>query len=415
MTPTDFDWRKLFGVPLYALANARGIGRLVLAIRALGSIALKRPEKPVQSKGEILFVNSTARKDYRDVIVSSHAACRRSKILWDVQFRLGLNVEGIALFLRHLPVFGVLRRLTGAGPIGSMVLYVAWVKCIQFGNITDGLSYRAVVVAADMQLLESYLAQRANRDGLPSATCQHGLYTDNGTQNPHENINIINYLNCTARHFMAWGARTKALMEKYSATECVIVGNPAIPDVVRRGDGRYFYVLMDSDLRFRAYNERLLAIASEASQRLKLPFLVRFHPDNDPASYGRYVPGDEKHPLIEAAFAIGHLTSQMYVAMQSGVPVYRLISSEPNHDIGAEFQFADVDELLRKNLPHAAFVDLGKSFIECVGASSAARCASFFDRLVERPAPGLSAEFDRVDRASDSRSTYASVANADNR
>jgi hypothetical protein len=418
MKPTDCDWRKLLGVPLYALANRRGMERLVLAIRALGSVVLKRPEKPGPSKGEILFVNSTARRDYRDVILCSYSACRQPKILWEVTYRSGLNVDGIGHLFRRLRDFRELRRVTGADLIGSFVLYAAWVKCIQFGTIADGLSYRAVVVAADMQLLESFLVQRANRAGLPSATCQHGLYTDNGALNSYDNINTINYLNCSSRYFLSWGGRTKALMEKYTDTQCVVVGNPAIPNVGRFGSGQYFYVLMDSDLRFRKYNERLLAIASEASQRLKLPFFVRFHPDNDPASYGRCEAGGDEHPLIEAAFAIAHLTSQMYVAMQSGVPVYRLTSSEPNHDIGEQFQFAIVEDLLAKNVPQHAFVELGTSFIEYVGEASAARCAAFFDRFVgqssfEDGGAAVTDEFGIDQGKSGSRWMAASAANSD--
>ena len=385
MRPTDLDWRKLFGVPLYALANARFGQRLVLALRALVSVVVRCPVRPNRSRGEILFVNTTARKDYRDVIVSSYEACRQSKILWEVAYRFGLNIEGIGVACRQLKEFGAFRRFTDGDLLGSIALFAAWVKCVQFGVIADGLRYRAVVVAADMQLLESYLIQRSNHAGLPTATCQHGLYTDNGSQDRHDNINIINYLNCCSRYFMAWGVRTKGLMEKYTDTECVVVGNPALPDVSRRLAQRYFYVLTDSDLRFRSYNQRLLKIAAEVSRRSGMAFFVRFHPDNDPASYGSYQRENQQSPLLEAAFAIGHLTSQIYASMQSGVPVYRLVSSEPNHEIGAEFLFVDADDLLAKNIPHAAFVDLGRSFIECVGASSAERCASFFDHLIARP------------------------------
>ena len=385
MKVTDCDWRKLFGVPLYALANRRGLDRFILAIRALASVVLRRPNRPMPLPGAVLFVNSTVRTDYQQIIGCSFAACRQPKILWSITYGFGLNARGLGLLVSHVRDFAELRRVIGADFVGSLVLFAAWVKCIQLAEIADRLDYRVLVVAADMQVPESFLVQHANRMGITTVTCQHGLYSDDGGLNSFTNINMINYLNCTARYFLAWGKRTKALMEKYTSTKCIVVGNPAIPNVVRRENGRYFYVLTDSDLRFRKYNERLLAIASEASRRLNLPFFVRFHPDNNPSSYGCYNVANDQHPLHNAAFAIAHLTSHIYVAMQSGVPVYRLISNEPNHEIGRQFQFVDRDDLVGKTIPSAAFIELGKTFIEYVGDDSAARYADLFDRLIDQP------------------------------
>jgi hypothetical protein len=378
--PDDLDLEKLFGVPLHVIANATRSGHLALALRSFFSVAFKRPILPPECDG-ILFFNTTSRRDYTQLMAKAFDACRRPKALWQHQLVPGLNLGAIVLLFSQLGRWRTVTAPAGRPLPARIYLYLCWIRCLQTGALAARISYKALVVAADMQLQESFLVQLANRRGLPTATCQHALYLDDGPLVRRDNINTINYLNTTARYFLAWGSRTKALIDSYCDCECIVVGNPAIASISRTRVGAYFYVLTDSDYRFRTYNEQLLNIARETSARTGLRYLVRFHPDNDPASYDDHPHASDDFPLAEAAFAIGHMTSQIYISMSQGVPTYRLSSTITNHPIPKALLFSDAADLQSKAVPQELFREVSKSFIAYIGENSAAHYADAFDRF----------------------------------
>jgi hypothetical protein len=160
------------------------------------------------------------------------------------------------------------------------------------------------------------------------------------------------------------------LVKTYASAQCHVVGNPGIEDGERATPGSYFYVLTDSGLRYRHYNQTLLAVAQALSTRAGLRYFVRYHPDNDPASYGVHPPASRKFPLEKACFAIGHMTSQIYISMRQGIPVYRLRSDITNHPVPDAILFSDAQELAAKAVPQTLFDSTAQEFIAFTGAEA---------------------------------------------
>jgi hypothetical protein len=390
IAPQDLDLTKIFGVQLYRIANAACHVRIRLALRALVSVVAKRPVLPPAGEGA-LFFNSNERKDYAALLDRVYASCREPKIYWQLHLKWGFNSEAFRLCFSELPHWRAVTAVCRGGMAERLFLYLFWIRCRQIGNLARRVRYTSLTVVCDVQLVESFLVQIANRRGVRTVTCQHGLYVDDGPALSPGNLNPANYLNTSAQYFLAWGARTKALIEKYSSCACIIVGNPTIPDVQRSGAADFFYVLTDADNRFRQYNEALLAIAAEASARLGIPYFVQFHPDNDPRTYGSHPLASAGFPLENARFAIGHLTSQIFKAMRQGVPVYRLSGTVASHPVPEELLFSNCEELLSKSVRPETFKSVSESYIAHIGEASMARHTQAFNMInaVDRADPKI--------------------------
>jgi hypothetical protein len=380
IAPQDLNLSKIFGVQLFLIANAAWHERIRLALRALVSVIVKRPVLPPAGEGA-LFFNSYDRQDYIALLDKIYASCREPKVCWQLRLTWGFNLEAFRLCFSELPHWRAVTALAGRGIAERIFLYLFWIRCRQIGNLARRIRYTSLTVVCDVQLAESFLVQIANRRQLRTVTCQHGLYIDDGPALSPGNLNPANYLNPSAEYFLAWGARTKALMEKYSSCACIVVGNPTIPDVQRSGAADYFYVLTDADNRFRQYNEALLAIAAEASTRLGMPYFVQFHPDNDPRTYGNHPSATAGFPLENARFAIGHLTSQIFKAMRQGVPVYRLRSTVASHPLPDELLFSDCEDMLSKTVHPETFKSVSESYIAYIGEASMARHTQAFNMI----------------------------------
>jgi hypothetical protein len=379
MTPQAFDLEKLFGVPLYRLANMEGAGRVVLLLRLALSLFARRFSPPPPCDG-LLFFNTTPRSDYRRIFEGVYHACRKRRSLWQPSLHPTVNFSALRLFLARLPDRRAFVAL-GDGALARWYLYLCWIRCLQVLRMAARLRLTGVVVMADMQLTESALVQWARGRGLPTVTCQHALYMDDGPAVRRDNINTVNYLNVTSEHFLAWGARSQALVQAYGTARCHVTGNPGLDAGARTEPGGYFYVLTDSNLRFQVYNERLLAIACETAALTGWRYFVRYHPDNDPAVYGAHPAASADFPLDNARFAIGHMTSQIYISMRQGVPVYRMASGIANHPVPDALLFSTAAELAAKSVPQAVFDAVAREFIILVGAQAASAGADALDAI----------------------------------
>jgi hypothetical protein len=312
------------------------------------------------------------REDYCRIFGGAFDAFQGRKTLWQPPMRPGLNFAALLLFVSRLGERNLLAPLA-SDAVGRWYLYLSWIRCLDMLRRASRLNLRGLVVMGDMQLLESALVQWANRRGLPTATCQHALYMDDGPAVRGDNINTINYLNVVAGNFLAWGSRSQALIAAHAPTRPHVAGNPGIAPGKRTVARDYFYVLTDSSLRFHIYNQRLLQMAQEVSALTGLDYFVRYHPDNDPLVYGSHPSSNPDFPLNDARFAIGHMTSQIYISMRQGVPVYRLESDIPNHPIPPDLLFSSAEELAAKAVPQEVFDTVATEFIAYVGQDAVAR------------------------------------------
>jgi hypothetical protein len=378
------DWHKALGTCQFALQNASFFDRFRLAVRAICGFSFLKPRLPSKIETEFLFFKSISRLDYDLAFDRIVGSCQHPKAALSPGRYVGLNAWAAFAMVIYLRVFARL-LLSNRDLFASVYLYVNLLRSVYHIEIFKKYRFSALVVFADMQLVESALVQYFRRFGVVTVTLQHGLYIDNIHENNCANINAINLLNIVAEYFLAWGENTRRLVQKYSNAKVRVVGK--CRDRWRRDPNvaagrRFIAVIFDSEV-YREYNIKLLAISTELARLNGCQLQVRFHPDNHQGGYA--LPSDllidSSEPIQHCWLALAHITSFQYEAMRSGIPVFKLRSPIPCHVLPDEVCFSDLEELQSKVGKGQDFEQIGREFVFAVSPEAEVLHSNFFDSI----------------------------------
>lgn len=334
------------------------------------------------------FVKSLKRGDYDLLFHRISDQCNQPKASFDILERKGrLSLAQLFRCLVLLPLSMKVRRNDW---VHWLFMYFSLVKLYCAAQKIPVNKDVNVVVFADMQPLDNLLVQQANRNKQQTTTLQHGLYVDYGSTD-ETNVNIVNYLNAEAEHFLAWGESTARLIKRYHPeVQTYLCGKPTLiaPDQLQAKD--YFTVIFDQNIFFM-HNIELLKIAYAVADQLQLKVNIRLHPNNKI----EWVTIDPTKTLVNeelngSAFVVGHTSSLIYECMRIGVPAFRYKTHVPALDTSDSILFSSVEELqelLESSLDTPA--ELAHGYIKDIGASAELNYRLYFDGKLLPFRPGV--------------------------
>lgn len=324
------------------------------------------------------FVKSLKRHDYDLLFHRISDQCEQPKACFDVVEGKGrISLAQVFRCILLLPLSLKVRR---NGWVHWLFMYLSLVKLYGAAQRIPANKHVNVVVFADMQPLDNLLVQQANRNKQQTTTLQHGLYVDYGSTD-ETNVNIVNYLNAEAEHFLAWGESTARLIKRYHPeVQTYLCGKPTLvaPDQLRAGG--YFTVIFDQNIFFK-HNIELLKIAYAVADHLRLKVNIRLHPNNKI----EWVEIDPPKTLVNeelngSAFVVGHTSSLIYECMRIGVPAFRYKTDVPALDTPDRILFSSAEELqalLESSLNTPK--ELAHDYIKDIGASAELNYRLYFD------------------------------------
>ncbi|QGW75241.1 hypothetical protein GPJ81_00650 [Pseudomonas alkylphenolica] len=328
------------------------------------------------------FVKSLKRGDYDLLFHSISDQCEHPKASFDITEGKGrLSIAQIFRCFLLLPLLLKVRRNDW---VHWLFMYLSLVKL--YGAIRSIPSNKDVnvVVFADMQPLDNLLVQQANRNNQRTTTLQHGLYVDYGKAD-EKNVNIVNYLNAEADHFLAWGENTAGLIKRYHPeVKTFLCGKPTLVAPGRLQAEGYFTVIFDQNIFFK-HNVELLKIAYAVADQLQLKVNIRLHPNNKI----EWVKTDPHKTLVNedlnsSAFVVGHTSSLIYECMRIGIPAFRYKTDVPALDMSDCIVFSSAMkllELVESSLD--APEKLADGYIKDIGSSAERNYRLYFDEKLQ--------------------------------
>lgn len=352
--------------------------RLRDLIHSTVHLSISVEKRHTSTSPKYYFVKSLKRDDYDGLFNTISDQCEHPKASFDIFEGKGkLSVMQIFRCLLLLPLLLKVRR---DDFVHWLFMYFSLVK-LYSGLRTVPVNQNVnVVVFADMQPLDNLLVQQANRNGQQTTTLQHGLYVDYGKFD-EKNVNIVNYLNAEAGHFLAWGSNTAGLIRGYHpGIETFVCGKPTLIKPESLQAEGYFTVIFDQNIFFK-HNVELLKIAYTVADRLGLKVNIRLHPNNRI----EWVKIDPLKTIVNqdlngSSFVVGHTSSLIYECMRIGVPAFRFKTEVPALDTSDRIMFSSAAELLgliENSLD--AQGQLASSYIKDIGSSAMQNYKLYFD------------------------------------
>lgn len=376
------SWSKILETELIIISEKPNKEKMSRIGGAFKELFYHRSTVTVGGTGkDILFLKSMPRKDYDDLFKTIHNACQREHVDIDVRLDEEERLSFYPLFIA-MRYIAVISRIRASSFFDWIFLYLRSIRVLEsFHNIRN-FDYEALVVFADMQMLDSLCAQVANIRAKKTVTLQHGLYIDYSN---HHNVNVTNYKNVVSNYFLAWGKNTAGLIKKYHpATEVVICGKPIVEQKLASDHAEYFTMICDQNVFFD-YNRQLLKLCYNYARINGLKVNLRMHPNNR-IQWFAIEPSLtlEDRELWSSRFVVGHTSSLLYECMRLGLPAFKFESDIPCVETEESLCFSSAVELencYMGSLDSGATEEKGKKYIAHIGDSSLKQYTDFFDTL----------------------------------
>lgn len=342
---------------------------------------------PEAKDGDVLFIRSLGREDYAFLFGSIAKVCDHPRKVMLNTFAtrsVERNHDAVRFLSDHLDLID---RIRVRNPIDRQC---AFLQLMSFGMILEryaALRPDALICFSDMQPIENLFARYFRHKGVPTVTCQHGLYIDYGE---YKTINCINYLNHASEHFLAWGDETASLIRAYHPDARVhLCGKP----VLHRGKiapssktSKSIQVILDQPI-FEAENIAMFRLVSDFAKTAGHTVSVRYHPSINRETFSKKLGSPaEATDFLSADIVVGHTSSLLFEALALGKKVVQFKSAIPTVDLPSQLQFHDM-ATLRKAAGTKADPALARSYFAHFGDEAKKAYREFFQTLfVGRPA-----------------------------
>ena len=374
-------WKKVLDIEEYIYSQMTWKERKKALHDSFMLLFFRRPSIPDKHLvTDFLFVKVMQRTDYNKLFDQIYSTCPEKKYSLNITYTHSQHIRlyPLYIFIKYFPLLISKLKLN---PIKSLYLTYKMIQYLEvYEKLNNRISYKHLVVFADMQAIENLLIQMAKLKGMTTVTLQHGLYID---YTKMENINSVNYKNHVADFFLAWGNSTKELIEKFKPNaKVVICGKPLEAKNISSQKSNYFTILFDQNL-LKQHNHDLLKIAYDLHEKTQLRVNIRFHPHNRKSAYKikKDIVYIDKE-LESSVFILGHTTSLIHELLRMGIPVFKLNSDVPALDIPKALTFSnanDIEAILKHyDLKKHNFVEDGQEFISFIGRDSLKKYKEFF-------------------------------------
>lgn len=379
------DFNQVLYADRYLLQQRKFLGRkrnLLSAIRQLFLTCFRFPD---ERKADFLFFRSLVRDDYRAFfheVYTTVVSDRRIVVEDHVRDAKGIAPRAVLIFFLLLPRFFSFK----ADDIFER-FYLYLRLCFYYRQLTavSKMSFKHLVLFADMQPVENLLAQYFRQREKNTVTLQHGLYVD---YKDYATVNVINYLHQPSEYFLSWGVDTESLIKRYHCLRKVVICgktsvNLSVPKVLLPSssvsqDKSFFTVILDQNI-FEAYNKKMLGVMAEYANAQAMEMNVKFHPGNNRRNY--MVPGvrfTESLPIERSRFVVGHTSSLLYEIMLLGIPAYKFDSTIPCVEFPSNLVFQTAEQLKKLTEVVHDFSAVAQQYISFSGEESKSRYRDFF-------------------------------------
>lgn len=221
------------------------------------------------------IINSYVRQDYSDFIDKLTANNRLGRCTIGYQFGLGHKLSYLRDVVRQA-------KLNNLELNEVLLLYFLIKNNDIFLEFIEEKSL--VILFAEMQIFENYIAQLARQVGCHTIGLQHGFYS-NDYDRP--TVNSLNYKNIAVDEVLVWGLNTKQLLLEHNPDlKVTVVGRPSTHflsdhhfDLDTDTPSSYVAIL-DAD-EFSETNDKILQIVKGLAKKDGVEFFLKCHPSTN--------------------------------------------------------------------------------------------------------------------------------------
>lgn len=273
----DFDeinFKALFRVFRYSSTKLRRYQIYLINIKSLLKVIFFKINLSKSSENKFAppIINSFERDDYSKLIkkfLDAGPLCETTIIH---SCSLKNNIKSFRL---------ILGLSTGKGFYLQEILML-WFLLKNHEDFVEFIRKESVIVLfAEMQLYECYIALLARQLGCYTLGLQHGFYVDEKSK---ITLNSVNYKQISVDEILVWGAHSKRLIQKYNPkVKVTVIGRPSTHflssqalDLYRDEISGYLAILDGPEFNFS--NAEVLRVTKELASRDKVGFFVKLHP-----------------------------------------------------------------------------------------------------------------------------------------
>lgn len=273
----DFDeinFEALFRVFRYSSTKLRRHQIYLINIKGLLKVIFFKINLSKSSKNKFAppIVNSFVRDDYSKLIKKFLSAGPLCETAISHSFSLKNNIKSFRF---------ILGLSTGKGFYLQEILML-WFLLKSHEDFVDFIKKESVIVLfAEMQLYECYIAILARQLGCYTLGLQHGFYVDEKSK---ITLNSVNYKQISVDEILVWGDYTKRLIQEYNPKiKVTVLGRPSTHFLSSHDLDLYqveiscYLAILDGP-EFSSSNAEVLRVTEELASRDKVGFCVKLHP-----------------------------------------------------------------------------------------------------------------------------------------
>lgn len=201
-------------------------------------------------------------------------------------------ISGIGLLL----VWSI-QSLTQGFSLRNLLYFLPFLKVAQDSDKSlkkiNPSKYKLFVVYSDLSPDENCLVQYFNKEGIDTATLQHGAFSIKKSREKYR-FEGIQYIYSKSKYFLTWNQYTVDMVNNagYDTKNYVVLGMPKyinfISENLKQTEMKkgVFGVLLNvyaPDLDEQ--NKKMIKVANEIAERLNCKYVVRYHPTMDNKTY----------------------------------------------------------------------------------------------------------------------------------
>lgn len=335
---------------------------------------------------EMIFVYSyrgKGRKDYDYIFDQAESFATMANIPHDVYNGVyTFDLRNVFKIGKAFQLFWRFKKRNVEHPLYSAILVAQFTEFkTLFEEVIKSHNYKACVTFCDAHGVENIFTQLANKNGMKTATLQHGQYRI--LPKEYENHDIEVYENLTSDYLMAWGKVTQNEFAKVGIEKDRIILAGAIKEfsmnkkIVDHKKLGVFGVILCGNV-YEKTNLAMIELANKIAKRYNMKYILRMHPKNNADYYInkcdkeflekgiRSIENYEYAAMVD--FSILHMTGVLVELLSINSPMF-IYSDEQMADIykleGATFscleEFFEIykvflnDESLYKDKQHSLY------------------------------------------------------------
>lgn len=343
-------------------------------------------------KGEIAentFFYSICRQEHLDRFTNIFNTCLGEKSMCKLDRCFGINLKNLLILFANMSClknFSNFALFGEESPVVNRFLFkiIFYLRFVEYQSIAnyyktfdlDKMKY--LTVYSDVKPAEHLFIKEANRHGIITVTCQHGMYPTNISIN---SVHVLNYWRSCSKYALVWGKETGKQFKKYSPGirifEC---GDMNL--IAKKFDYKKNIIGIIMDIHEnREYNQQMINVAERVAARNGMKIWIRVHPYDNSDNYS--INSDIssfKKDNENAEFLIAHTSTMLFSCIAEGRRVLVYKSSFLSYDLDDKICFSDSYELEQciKQLNYIDWKKIIEPFYCCTGDVAKQKYITFF-------------------------------------